>query len=893
MNDIKSTLNLPKTTFPMKANLPVKEPIRLEKWIKQNWTFKFNSEKKTFVMHDGPPYANGKLHLGHVLNKTLKDIVVKAQILNGLNASFIPGWDCHGLPIELKVEQKLKDKSDSAKFRQECRNYANEQISVQKEDFVRLGIWADWEKPYATMAFKSEATIVSSLATMVEKGYIKKGNKPVYWCFDCQSSLADAEVEYQNKKSSSLYIKFGFKYAGYENISVLAWTTTPWSLPSNQAIAISDKIDYAIVKHASEHYVVAKDLIKILSEKFTIDLVFVADIKAKDLLKNLYSHPFAREDVPCLLGEHVTIDAGTGIVHTAPSHGLEDFNIWNKEVLSLIAADGRFTDETVKEIAGQKAFQATQSIIDYLKTNNKLFQQEVINHSYPHCWRHKTPVIYRATPQWFVDLNHNSLKQKSIEAAKKCKWIPSNGFERITSMIDGRNDWCISRQFRRWGVPMCFVLDKETHDMHPNQLEIMQKVSEKITQNGLQAWHDISLEELDVDSSKYYKSEDTLDVWFCSGVSHAYVLKENDISVADLYLEGSDQHRGWFQSSLLTSVAINDKAPFKTVLTHGFIVDKDGKKMSKSLGNIVEPQKLFKKYGADVIRLWIAATDYQKEVSISDEIMTRITDAYRRIRNTIRYLLANTADFDKSNALDTKDLLDIDKYILQKTANVQKSIIEYYENYDFHQVYHKILNFCVVDLGNFYLDVVKDRQYTMPKNSQARLSAQITMTHITNAMVRWIAPILSYTADEMLEHIEENQETKTSIFHKNWYELPSVETEFNWTELLKIKEQLYQVLENARIQGKLKSNLEANVLIDLPEQTYDELKNHENDLAALFIVSKVEVNLSDDEKVHFKISEAAGEKCPRCWMHVGVVSSGVCRRCDLNIKNTPISKVIA
>lgn len=915
MTDYKDTLNLPKTGFPMRGNLPVKEPKILAKWQEQAVYQQLraaNLGKPKFILHDGPPYANGNIHIGHVLNKTLKDIIVKSKALLGYDTPFTPGWDCHGLPIELNVEKKLGKagaKVSYSSFRAYCREYAAKQISQQKQDFMRLGIIGDWEHPYMTMDFAAEGKIISSLAKLVEHGFISKGDKPVHWCFDCQSSLAEAEVEYHDKQSASLYVKFpvvdnaklleAFEVTDIAECFVAIWTTTPWSLTANQAVALHPEYTYSLVS-TKDHgcLIMASDLVPTVMQVLggSYQELGSSDAKSLELLE--LRHPFEPRTIPIILAEHVTLDAGTGAVHTAPSHGLDDYKVclqYQLEVIKPVAANGCY-HEDVAFFAGQHVFKATKAILSVLQQHGNLLHEDTLEHSYPHCWRHKTPVIYRATPQWFIELNNSGLRDDALSAIKECDWFPKWGSNRITAMVSGRPDWCISRQQRSWGVPMAFVLHEQTGELHPDIVKIMQDVAAVVSEKGIDAWFDLPLSSLtDIDITGYTKSFDTLDVWLCSGLSHQYVLAEHNLgNQADLYLEGSDQHRGWFQSSLLSAVALNRTPPYKAVLTHGYTVDGQGRKMSKSVGNVINPDKLIKQYGADVLRLWVAATDYQKDVHISEEILRRIADAYRRIRNTIRYLLANLSDFDPEYIIASEQLLGMDQFILFRTEQVQQEILQAYEGYQLHMIYHKIHNFCTVDLGGFYLDVIKDRQYTCQANSSARRSCQTTIYHIAHAMVRWLAPILSFTAEEMWEHLL-GADTDT-IFLNSFYQLPKVNlTQENidlWQVIMEVRTLCNKELETARNAGVIGSGLDAHVTIKCPAKYFKYLDQLKKELHYIFIVSKVDIvmdnSIADNTNMHIEISKSPHPKCIRCWhrkedIGLSVEHPEICSRCIANV----------
>lgn len=727
MLDYKSTLNLPATNFPMKANLANREGNFLSEWeqddLYQKIRDKFKGKPK-FVLHDGPPYANGDIHIGHAVNKILKDIIVKSKTLSGFDAPYVPGWDCHGLPIEHNVEKKkgkVGHKINADDFRTACRDYADKQIDRQKVDFKRLGILGEWDNPYLTKNFHYEADIVRALGKIVENGHLSKGYKPVHWCTECASALAEAEVEYKDKTSDAVDVSFRIIKSEIFDlanpISIVIWTTTPWTLPANEAVALHPELDYVVVDTTDQSYLLASDLQEEAVERFGLTDVTVQSrtYKGSELEGMLLQHPFLDKQVPVILGDHVTTEAGTGAVHTAPAHGQEDYAVGLKYNLAVdCPVDGRgvfFKD--VEHVGGEFIFKANATIIELLKANNSLIYHAPLSHSYPHCWRHKTPVIFRATPQWFVSMTQNNLRETVNAEIPSVKWIPDWGQKRIELMVGNRPDWCISRQ-RFWGAPITLFVHKQTGELHPETESLFEVVAKKIEKDGIDAWFALEVADvLGAEASEYEKTTDTLDVWFDSGVSHYAVLRNRDYltDVADLYLEGSDQHRGWFQSSLITSCAIHGKAPYKQVLTHGFTVDQNGHKMSKSVGNVIPPQKVVNSLGADILRLWIGSTDYTGEMTVSDEILKRSADSYRRIRNTMRFMLANMEGFDpRSDLVIADEMLVLDRWIVSKAAELQTQVLDEYNNYNFHQVMKQILNFCTNDLGGFYLDIIKDRQ---------------------------------------------------------------------------------------------------------------------------------------------------------------------------------------
>lgn len=795
MMNYKDTLNLPQTDFPMKGNLPEREPQQLQAWQDMNLYQQMrehNKDAPKFILHDGPPYANGDIHIGHAVNKILKDMVMKAKTLQGFNTPYVPGWDCHGLPIEHNVEKtigKVGEKVSAIEFRAACRTYADTQYQKQREDFIRLGVLGDWQHPYLTMDFAFEAEIVRVLAKIIENGHLHQGYKPVHWCMDCRSALAEAEVEYHEKTSPSIDVLFPFAEIAelakrlpavdlnhLQNAAIVIWTTTPWTLPANQGVALHPDLDYALVtfKHKDKPLtiVVLEELVPQLMTRWKIDDFHVLTVFKGKILEHLYlKHPWYDRNTPVVLGEHVTTDAGTGCVHTAPAYGEDDYKLGLAYDLQIDhAVDGRgcFT-ENVPVVGGLFIFKANPIIVETLEKHQRLLYAENFQHSYPHCWRHKTPVIFRATPQWFISMDQAGLRDKALIEINTKQFLPDWGQARIYSMVDKRPDWCISRQ-RTWCTPITGFVHKETGELHPNTVNLMYKAADIIEQKGIEAWYDLDVKEfLGKDADQYIKITDGLDVWFDSGCSHAAVLgKRPELQwPADMYLEGSDQHRGWFQSSLLTGVAMRGQAPFKEIVTHGFVVDAHGHKMSKSLGNVVSPQKVIKQLGADVLRLWVSSTDYRGEMTISDEVLKRATDAYRRIRNTTRFLLGNLHEFDPKKQLPIEKCVALDRYMIRYAQNLQNSIIADYEAYAFHLAYQKILNFCTNELGSFYLDILKDRLYTAKKSSQAYQSAQTALYAILQALTRWIAPVLSFTAEELWQFIP--GEKNESVFLNRWF----------------------------------------------------------------------------------------------------------------------------
>ena len=924
MSDYKDTLNLPKTAFPMKAGLAQREPQRLKQWREMGLYQKIRAAaagRPKFILHDGPPYANGELHLGHAVNKILKDIIVKARGLSGFDAPYVPGWDCHGLPIELNVEKKVGKpgvKISPADFRTKCREYAARQVDGQREEFIRMGVLGDWSDPYLTMNFRFEADIVRALARIVDNGHIHKGFKPVHWCTDCGSALAEAEVEYQDKRSPAIDVAFaaadptafnaafGADYPG--EIAVAIWTTTPWTLPANMAVSLHPELDYVLVAGDGRALVLAEDLAEDCARRYGLETFDVLGRCKGAALENLLlQHCYLDRQVPVILGEHVTTEAGTGAVHTAPAHGQDDFVVGERyglEVYNPVGGNGVYLPET-EHFAGQFVFKANDGVVALLRERGVLLHAEDYDHSYPHCWRHKTPIIFRATPQWFVSMHQNGLLPDALDAVEQVEWLPEWGKARIDSMLGNRPDWCISRQ-RTWGVPIALFINRQTGELHPRTSELMEQVALRMEQSGIDAWFELEPDELlGEDAADYDKVTDTLDVWFDSGVTHACVLRRRDglSSPADLYLEGSDQHRGWFQSSLLTSVAIDGAAPYKTVLTHGFTVDSDGRKMSKSIGNIIAPKSVMNDLGADILRLWVAATDYRGELAVSDEIFKRTADSYRRIRNTARFLLSNLNGFDPAQHLvPFADMLSLDRWAIDRAAQVQDEIEACFENYHFHQIYQKLHNFCANDLGGFYLDVIKDRQYTTPGDSLARRSAQTAMYHIGEALVRWIAPILSFTAEEIWENLPGTREE--SVFLAQWYtDLGTLDGSEAmgrdyWQQVMAVRSAVNREMEARRAAGELRGSLDAEVVLYCEDGLRESLAALGDELRFVLISSAAslapladagdDTAETDSDKLRLQVVVSEAEKCERCWHRrpeVGQIEAhpSLCERCVENI----------
>jgi isoleucyl-tRNA synthetase len=856
-------------------------------------------------------------------------MIIKARGLSGFDAPYVPGWDCHGLPIELAVEKaggsKAGSRVDARAFRAECRKYAQKQIERQKADFIRLGVLGDWDNPYRTMDFQSEADIIRALGKIIANGHVHKGAKPVHWCTDCRSALAEAEVEYEDKNSRAIDVRFRvlndslllkhcnppLEHSGHGPISIVIWTTTPWTLPANQAVALHPELEYVLVQcedgdYGAERLVVADALHKDALFRYNIEHYHIlGSCKGKELEGLLLQHPFYAREVPVILGEHVTIEAGTGAVHTAPGHGQEDYVAgarYNLPVDNPVGGDGKFLPGT-ELFEGQFVFNANAHVIDVLRAKGMLLREQSINHSYPHCWRHKTPIIFRATPQWFISMEQHGLREQALGQIRQAQWTPEWGEERIYSMIQNRPDWCISRQ-RNWGVPIPLFVDSKTGTLHPRTQELLETVAQRVEQSGIDAWFDLDPAELlGDDASHYDKVTDTLDVWFDSGVTHYAILEKHAALQfpADLYLEGSDQHRGWFHSSLLTSVAMNGVAPYKGVLTHGFTVDAKGMKMSKSAGNIVAPQEVTKTLGADVLRLWVAATDYRGEMSVSQEILTRIADAYRRIRNTARFFLSSLHDFyPEQHLLPPDQMLPLDRWAVDRAWRLQQEIIQAYDSYAFHLIYQKLHQFCVVDMGSAYLDIIKDRQYTALASGLPRRSSQTAMYHIVEAMARWIAPILSFTADELWRYIPGKH--SESVFLETWYQglRPLEETApMNaafWDSVFKIREAVGRELEKLRVAGGIGSSLDAEVDIYCDGELREQLAQLGGELRFVFITSYARVHPAKQHPANamempggwLQVKTSTHPKCIRCWHHREDVGRHaehpeLCGRCVENI----------
>ena len=983
--DYKATLQLPQTDFPMRGDLPKREPAWLAEWERAGRYAQIQEKtaarSKVFVLHDGPPYANGAIHLGHAVNKILKDVVVKSRLLAGYRAPYVPGWDCHGLPIEIAVEKKFGkagDKLDAAQFRQKCREYAAVQIDLQRADFKRLGVLGDWERPYRTMDFSYEADMLRALARIVERGHVTRGFKPVHWCFDCGSALAEAEIEYQDKDSpavdvafdaidgKALAAKFGVE-AGDAIVAVPIWTTTPWTLPANQAVALNADIDYVLVEGPARAgqrvlLVLAAALVDKALARYGISAPLVlGHVKGAQLAPLppgeepvlsstqdarragesaltaelgadtepsppaplpageggvLLQHPFYARHVPIVLGEHVSAEDGTGAVHTAPGHGQEDFavgQLYGLPVMNPVDGRGVFLPDTGL-FAGQHVWKANAAIVETLRERGVLLAHATLRHSYPHCWRHKTPVIFRATPQWFIGMDVAGLRRDALAAIRNdVTWFPGWGEERIAGMVAGRPDWCISRQ-RTWGVPIALFADKATGEPHPRSVELLEQVAQRVEQGGIDAWAALDARELLGDEAeRYEKVSDVLDVWFDSGVSHFCVVDARpELARGDqadyrvMYLEGSDQHRGWFQSSLLTRAAMTGHAPYDQVLTHGFTVDAQGRKMSKSLGNGIEPQDVMNRLGADILRLWIASADYRNEMSLSEQILQRVTDSYRRIRNTCRFLLANLDGFDPArHLLPVGECLLLDQWAVAQAADLQRAIAAAYERYDFPDVVQRMQNFCTNELGALYLDITKDRLYTMPADSRGRRSAQSAMFRILEAIVRWLAPILSFTAEEIWSYLPGDRDA--SVLFETWYEgleeasKAATDAAF-WADLLAIRAQVSAAIETMRVEKQVGASLEVAVDVFADDDFIRRYAGVADELRFFFITSGFALRPAaerperatasglrlGDRQLWTDVRRTDARKCVRCWHHRDDVGSHVahpelCGRCIENV----------
>jgi len=934
MTDYKATLNLPETAFPMKAGLPQREPEMLQRWDSIGLYRKLRQigeGRPTFILHDGPPYANGNIHIGHAVNKIIKDMIVRSKSLAGFDAPYVPGWDCHGLPIEHKVETTFGKNQSADLTRERCRTYAAEQVEGQKADFIRLGVLGDWGNPYKTMEFANEAGEIRALAKMVEGGFVFKGLKPVNWCFDCGSALAEAEVEYQDKKSDAIDVAFPVEDDGKlaaafglaslgKPAGIVIWTTTPWTIPANQALNVHPDFTYALVDTGERLLVLAEELVEGCLARYGLpgEVLVTAKGEALELIR--FRHPFYERFSPVYLADYVALDAGTGIVHSAPAYGEDDFRsckgygMSNDDILSPVQSNGVYV-ESLPFFGGQFIWKANPNIVAKLAEVGALLKHESIQHSYMHCWRHKTPLIYRATAQWFVGMDSRAkdgttLRERALTAIEQTQFVPAWGQARLHGMIAGRPDWCISRQ-RNWGVPIPFFLHKESGELHPRTVELMDEVAQRVEREGIEAWFKLDPAELlGAEAAQYDKIADTLDVWFDSGTTHWHVMRgshpmgHDQGPRADLYLEGSDQHRGWFHSSLLTGAAIDGHAPYRALLTHGFTVDENGRKMSKSLGNVIAPQEITDSMGADILRLWVSATDYSGEMAVSKQILQRSADAYRRIRNTARFLLSNLNGFDPArDLLAAGDMLALDRWAVDRALLLQREIEEAFDSYRFWVVYQKVHNFCVQELGGFYLDIIKDRQYTCAADSVARRSCQSAMYHIGEALVRWIAPILAFTAEEIWQYLpgERNESVMLNTWYQGLAELPegfALDRAF-WEQVMAVKAAVNKELENLRVAKAIGGNLQAEVTLFAEPALAERLALLGDELRFVLITSVAQVQPLEaapadavDTEVaglRLKVVKSAHAKCARCWHHredVGVDPEHpeICGRCVENIQ---------
>ncbi|WP_119153091.1 isoleucine--tRNA ligase [Caldimonas tepidiphila] len=928
--DYRATLNLPDTPFPMRGDLPKREPGWVKEWEEQGTYRRLREARcgaKKFVLHDGPPYANGQIHIGHAVNKILKDMIVKARQLAGFDAVYVPGWDCHGLPIENQIEKTFGRKLGRDEVQEKSRAYAGEQIAQQKADFKRLGVLGDWERPYRTMDFGNEAGEIRALKRIMERGFVYRGLKPVYWCFDCASSLAEFEIEYADKGSQTLDVAFPCAEPdrlaaafGLDRLDkeafVVIWTTTAWTIPANQALNLNPELEYSLVDTERGLLLLASALVEKCLERYGLEGKVIATTVGARLDRINFRHPLAHVDAgydrlsPVYLADYATAEDGTGIVHSAPAYGVDDFNscvahgLKYDDILNPVQGQGAYAAD-FPLFGGQHIWKAVPVIIDALRDAGRLFATSKLTHSYPHCWRHKTPVIYRAAAQWFVRMDEGegvftvdkapkTLRQLALDAIDHTGFYPENGRVRLRDMIANRPDWCISRQ-RNWGVPLPFFLHKATGELHPDTLALMERAADLVEQGGVEAWARLEPAEwLGEEASHYTKSTDILDVWFDSGTTHFHVLRgshpegrHDSGPEADLYLEGHDQHRGWFHSSLLTSCAMNDRAPYKGLLTHGFTVDGAGRKMSKSVGNVVAPQQVSEKLGAEIIRLWVAATDYSGDLGIDDKILARVVDAYRRIRNTLRFLLANTSDFDpKTDPVPLEELLEIDRWALARAAEFQAEILAHYEVYEFHPVVAKLQVFCSEDLGAFYLDVLKDRLYTTAPKSHARRSAQTALWHLTHAMLRWMAPFLSFTAEEAWKVFSPG--TSPSIFTEHYWSLPQADAGLlvKWARIREIRDVVNKEVEAVRAQGGVGSSLQAELTLFAGPEDQALLASLGEDLKFVTITSKA--LLAQAEALAVTVTPSSAVKCERCWHwrdDVGhdAAHPTICGRCTSNL----------
>lgn len=927
--DYKDTLNLPQTEFPMKANLAQREPQLLKFWQDQSTYARMNELRrpsgKTYILHDGPPYANGNIHMGHALNKVIKDIIVKYRSMKGFYAPYVPGWDCHGLPIELQVDKNLGEKKDAVGTidkRRLCREYASKYVAIQSEEFKRLGVFGDWDRPYLTMTYDYEATIVEQFFSFFRNKYVYKGKKPVHWCPSCVTALAEAEVEYADKESPSVFVKFPVDEANVERflgglkgrrVSVAIWTTTPWTLPANLAVAFHPELDYAAVEYEGEVLIVAEGRLEALRERIGLAGTPLMTVPGKGLEGMKVDHPFAGRQSVAVLGEFVSLDEGTGIVHIAPGHGEDDYVTglrYGLDIFAPVDDRGKFTKQA-GELEGQFVFKANAVIIEMLIQRGALLKQEKITHSYPHCWRCKKPVIFRATEQWFISMEKNDLRKRCLAEIDRVRWVPSWGRERILGMVSGRPDWCISRQ-RSWGVPITVLRCGDCGSFVEDE-GVLQAITAAVRENGADVWFARSAADFlppghrcgNCGGTSFVKEMDILDVWFDSGVSHAAVVERDERLSwpADMYLEGSDQHRGWFQSSLLASVGVRGSAPYRTVLTHGFVVDGAGKKMSKSQGNVIAPQEIIKGFGAEILRIWVSAEDYRDDIRISKEILNRLTEAYRKIRNTCRFLLGNISDLDGGDY--SGSLQEVDRWAMSRLQGLVMRVSGAYENFDFHEVFHSIHNFCVVDMSSLYLDILKDRLYTARADSTERRASQWVLAEILSTLTRLMAPVLSFTAEEVWGYVRGLRAVSEGVGHAASADsvflasFPEVREDFldkdleeRWRQLIEVRDEVNKALEIKRAEKFIGNPLEARVVLDLPERLKALLAGYEAFLPGFFLVSSVSFGGAAEgyyesqqvEGLRVLVERASGAKCQRCWNWSGKVGAyadepELCERC--------------
>ena len=922
MTDYKQTLNLPDTPFPMRGDLAKREPVWVAEWQEKKLYEKIREVSKgrpKFILHDGPPFANADIHIGHALNKILKDIIVKSKNFAGFDAVYLPGWDCHGMPIEIQIEKTHGKNIPAVEVQKLSRAYASEQIEKQKKDFIRLGVLGDWKNPYKTMDYKQEANEIRALGKIMQRGYVYRGLKPVNWCFDCGSTLAEAEVEYEDKKSIAIDVGFPLvdrdKLAQAFNVDIAAdkkvfaviWTTTPWTIPANQALNVHPEFTYNLVETERGLLVLAADLQEACLARYGLTGRTLASSKGAALELIKFEHPFYDRASPMYLADYVTLETGTGIVHSSPAYGVDDFNsckrygMKNEDILTPVLGNGRYVD-SLPLFGGLNIWKAQAEIVKTIDEKGALFKAANFDHSYPHCWRHKTPTVFRATSQWFIGMDRKAtdknsadktLRQLALDAIEATDFYPAWGKARLHGMIANRPDWCISRQ-RNWGVPIPFFLHKETDEPHPRTLELLEQVAKRVEVEGIEAWQAITAEEmLGTDAASYVKMTDTLDVWFDSGTTHETVLRQRpELQFpADIYLEGSDQHRGWFHSSLLASCAISGRAPYNALVTHGFVVDGNGRKMSKSVGNVVAPQKVFDTLGADILRLWVGSTDYSGELSISDEILKRVVESYRRLRNTLRFLLANIADFDAANhAMPVEQWLEIDRYAIALTQKLHDEVTADFARYEFHFALQKLQAFCSEDLGGFYLDVLKDRLYTAGENSAARRSAQNALHHIAHSIVRLLAPVLSFTAEEAWKNIQLNQ--IDSVFLQTWHVLPKIAEGdallTRWSRVRELRADVLKKMEEVRVSGAIGSSLAANVTVVAQDDDARFLQSFADDLRFVFISSQATVKNGATGEMEILVTASTDKKCERCWHYRSDVGADanhapLCGRCVSNL----------